>query len=201
MLEHEAKNRWQVGLLSLFGYMDSTIWTVLWSLAAHADDNGHCRVIDTQLINSLQRNTRNFHWTMAYIKKLGLVRVARKRASHIPVQGQHPVELHCRVIELYQGIQYGKIPAGSNYPLGLMPEWFKRGRNCSWQTHNLMRKKFKPKLIKPNYKDYTKLSRMELRKLVPSARYQRKLERKKVEWLNRAQHTRYVNWALKRKWM
>ena len=181
MLSHKPLNKWHEGLLSLFGYMDASMWTILWAIASKADENGHCRITNQQIADSMVRNMRGFEFTLKYMKMLGLVRVARIRVCKQPEAGVCAREVHCRLLELYQGIQYGKIPSGSSYPLGLVPEWHKRGRTVKWQTHKLFRNKFKPIRVKPEYESYPEMSRTEQLKLVPSISYRRKLLREKLD--------------------
>lgn len=181
MLPHKPQNKWHVGLLSVFGYMDSSMWSILWAIASKADDNGHCAITDQQIWDMVVKSRINYNNMYREMKVRGLIRVARKRVSHIPVKGQCPKEKHCRLIELYQGIQYGKLPIGSTAPIGLIPHYFMNTeRKVSWQTHKLFRQKFKPVKYKPEYASYTHLTKWQLMNLVPSARYRQKLERERV---------------------
>jgi hypothetical protein len=199
MLSHKSLNAWHEGLLKLFGYMEPQYWSILWALAENADDNGHVQMTDEQIADAVVRYRTKTMLIMNEMKRLGIIRVARKRKMHRMVKGQPYRQKHPRTLEIYAGIRDGKLPPvkGVNKIRGLVPSWHYKGHKVKWQTHKLIRGKFKAKKHKPQYEDHGKLSRLEYMRLKPSASYRRRKERERVQRLyeieTKKRHTRALN--------
>jgi hypothetical protein len=197
MMAHTFDNKWQKGLLKLLGYMDGQRWTLLWAMAEFADDKGHCYMTNDNITEACVRYPVRVLETMKEMKKMGLIKVVRKRRMEVEFPGQPYREAECRVLALYAGIEFGLIPAGANVVKGLVAAYHYNGQTVVPQTHKLFRDKFKSKPVKPKYENHGKMSVMDYRRLKPSATYRRKLAIAEADRIHRGLVTRKHNWALK----
>jgi len=199
MLSYEPVNEWHEGLLKLFGYMEPVYWTILWALAEFADDNGHVQMTDAEIAESTLRTEMRSNENMMLMKRLGLIRVARKRKMARAGRGQPYYQKHPRLLELYSGLRDGLLPPVENVTRvkGLVPSWHYKGHKVKWQTHKLIRGKFKAKKHLPQYEDHGEMDEMAYKRLVPSASYRRRQERARVQRLyeieQKKRHTRALN--------
>jgi len=151
MLNHKPVNEWQKGLMSLFGYIDPLFWTVLWALALRADKDGFITLsakdMGDAMVRDYQRIQEATNSTTRRMERVGLIRIARKRRVRwykCEKTGQvKMVETDPKMFQIYGGIRRGKVPEGATRISGLCPSNHYRGRNVKWQTHKLVRKKFK----------------------------------------------------------
>ena len=100
-------------------------------------------------MSRLMDSRRSVKSTMNHIIELGLVRVAKKREVEwykCAITGQvKMVENTPRTLQLYSGIKRGRIPAGAERLGGRGAWYWYNGHKPKWQTHKLIREKFKTK--------------------------------------------------------